>query len=335
MENHADHLVNDYDHKKDYKWISQAIESLDPVVDYAEIWRLSTNYYIDDFVMNLIYTLGIPAFTQPPEGSIVMGVSTKKAVKQPQKRADDTLQHFWFWFEFGPDHPNMKASLAHVNLVHESLSKKNPNTFVKRDVIYTCCWIACMFHRLKLSLGLNGYSEKQKIATNIYWKKIVAMFWSEDGLLTAEDFPNSFDEMLTLLEKYEQEPWAKVESGKILTEAIIKQFLDCYFPTGTKWIGRQLYLSLQSQHINELMDSGRPNIFMKYILRLGLKTFLYMQENILPDPKVSTPDKARKQILQGQHKVPPMSFNRYPDVDESQINLEEKSKPNTPKCPFH
>jgi hypothetical protein len=54
-------------------------------VDYAEIWRLSTNYYIDDFVMNLIYTLGIPAFTQPPEGSIVMGVSTKKAVKQPQK----------------------------------------------------------------------------------------------------------------------------------------------------------------------------------------------------------------------------------------------------------
>ena len=184
MENHADHLVNDYDHKKDYKWISQAIESLDPAVDYAEIWRLSTNYYIDDFVMNLIYTLGIPAFTQPPEGSIVMGVSTKKAVKQPQKRADDTLQHFWFWFEFGPDHPNMKASLAHVNLVHESLSKKNPNTFVKRDVIYTCCWIACMFHRLKLSLGLNGYSEKQKIATNIYWKKIVAMFWSEDGLLT-------------------------------------------------------------------------------------------------------------------------------------------------------
>ncbi len=183
MENHADHLVNDYDHKKDYKWISQAIESLDPAVDYAEIWRLSTNYYIDDFVMNLIYTLGIPAFTQPPEGSIVMGVSTKKAVKQPQKRADDTLQHFWFWFEFGPDHPNMKASLAHVNLVHESLSKKNPNTFVKRDVIYTCCWIACMFHRLKLSLGLNGYSEKQKIATNIYWKKIVAMFWSEDGLL--------------------------------------------------------------------------------------------------------------------------------------------------------
>ncbi|MEO3702847.1 hypothetical protein [Acinetobacter ursingii] len=184
MENHADHLVNDYDHKKDYKWISQAIESLDPAVDYAEIWRLSTNDYIDDFVMNLIYTLGIPAFTQPPEGSIVMGVSTKKAVKQPQKRADDTLQHFWFWFEFGPDHPNMKASLAHVNLVHESLSKKNPNTFVKRDVIYTCCWIACMFHRLKLSLGLNGYSEKQKIATNIYWKKIVAMFWSEDGLLT-------------------------------------------------------------------------------------------------------------------------------------------------------
>ncbi|WP_258197742.1 hypothetical protein [Pseudomonas aeruginosa] len=75
-----------------YKWIAREIERLDPEKDFAEIWRLSTTYYVNDFVMNLVYTLGIPAFTQPPAGSVVMGVTTEKAIKKPQKRTDDTLQ---------------------------------------------------------------------------------------------------------------------------------------------------------------------------------------------------------------------------------------------------
>lgn len=71
--------------RRNRKWIADEIERLNPEEDYAEIWRLTTNYYVNDFVMNLVYTLGIPSFTQYPEGSAIMAVTTKKAMKAPHE----------------------------------------------------------------------------------------------------------------------------------------------------------------------------------------------------------------------------------------------------------
>lgn len=296
----------EYGTAKGYKWIAREIERLDPELDYERIWALSTTYYVDDMFMNILYTTGIQCFTQPPAGSVIMGEITKKAVNHKQKRADDTLQHFWKWFEMGPSDPAAQRSLAHVNLVHQALSKKAPGTFPARDVIYTTAWIGADMHRLRLSLGLPGYTEKQKIATQRYWAAICRQFWSEDGYVT--DYPKTFDEMLAFLEAYEAEPWAMVESGQRLAAALTQQYAEAWFPTGFRWVGRQIILSLQKPHIRMLMQMGDPNPLARWIIRKAFKWVIFLKERVMPDPKLSTPEKARLlRLIPGQHKEPPMA----------------------------
>ncbi|WP_065427841.1 MULTISPECIES: oxygenase MpaB family protein [Stenotrophomonas] len=288
------------------KWIRDEIERLDPHVDYARIWQLTMTYYVDDFLMNLIYTLGIPAFTQPPLGSIMMGQVTRKAVDHGQKRADDTLQHFWRWFEYGPADERAQASLAQVNKIHQALAKRQPGTFPARDVIYTSSWIGVAFHRLRLAAGLPGLSDKQRIAAHHFWAGFGSIFWSEDGYVT--NYPDSFEAMLKFVEDYEAEDWEKVESGRILGQAINEQFYDAYFPGQLRALGEQLVLSLQTPGIRRLMDMGDPDPQAQKIVLMMLNQYLTLIEDVLPDPELSRPERARLEgIRPPQHIDPPIA----------------------------
>lgn len=292
--------------KQGYKWIAREIEQLDPYRDYEQIWALSTTYYVDDFFMNVIYTTGIQNFTQPPAGSVVMGLVTKKAMNQQEKRMHDTLQRFWQWFEFGPSSPNVYLSLQVVNNIHMGLAKKSPNTFMERDVIYTCCWTGADMHRLRVSLGLPGYTEKQKIATHLFWRDMTRLFIAEEG--PVHDFPDSFDAMLHFLEAYESEPWEQVESGKALASALTEQFAKTWFPFGMRWFGRQMILSLQKKRTRDLMQMGDPNPVLRPLIRGFFWLVIFMKERVLPDPKLSTPEKARaKAVRPAQHIDPPLA----------------------------
>ena len=53
--------------KRGYKWVEREIEKLDPHTHYEQIWSLTTVYYYGDFIMNVLYTLGMPAFTMRPK----------------------------------------------------------------------------------------------------------------------------------------------------------------------------------------------------------------------------------------------------------------------------
>lgn len=292
--------------KSGYKWIAREIEKLDPERDYTTIWALSATYYVDDFFMNYLYTTGIQYFTQPPAGSFIMGQYTKKAVDHMQQRTHDTLCRFWQWFSLGPDHPDVKRSMEVVNSIHMALAKKNPGVFPSRDFTYTCCWIAADIHRLRLRLGLAGYTEKQKVAAHRFWQRLCVQFRSEEGQVA--DFPDSFDGILRLLAEYEAEPWEKVASGKLLSDALMKQFCERWFPPGLRWVGRQLLLSNQPKFLRDLMAMGDPNPLLAPVMRGIFKAVFILKEKVLPDPKLSTPERARlKRNRPGQHVDPPMA----------------------------
>ena len=53
--------------KNGYHWVEREIEKLDPHTHYEQIWSLTTVYYYGDFIMNVLYTLGMPAFTMRPK----------------------------------------------------------------------------------------------------------------------------------------------------------------------------------------------------------------------------------------------------------------------------
>jgi hypothetical protein len=159
-----------------YRWIAREIETLKPEADYARIWQLTAMYYTDDTLANLLYTTGMPCFTQSPHGSELLISRTRKAMDRRHERAYDTLSHFWRWFEYGPEHVEAQRSIERVNRIHEALAKGLPEAFSNENFIYTTSWLGTFLHRLRLRLmlGLPGFKAKQKVAAHHFWRSIQA-----------------------------------------------------------------------------------------------------------------------------------------------------------------
>ncbi|WAL49612.1 hypothetical protein [Rhodococcus pyridinivorans] len=280
---------------KGYKWIVAERESLDPYVDYEKIWKLSTCYYVNDFMMNFLYTTGFPHFILPPHGGeVTYRDNTGKLIKQQDKREADTAKHFWRWFEYGPSDPITQKSIKQVNAYHQGIANKYPGRFSNlEDFTYTMCWIGADMHRLRLRVGLSGYTEKQKIATHLYWQEMAKLFRGENDAPII-DFPASFDGMLEYMEKYEAIDYPYTEAGAKACEAILEQFANRWFPKGTRFLGRLMILSLLDEPPHRVHRLPYPNVLIRKMMEFGFAAVVYTQEKILPDPKLSTPEKHRR-----------------------------------------
>lgn len=279
-----------------YKWIAEEIERLDPEVDYARIFALSTVYTLNDFDMNVLYTLGFPHFILPPWGGETVARGGKgKIVGEKQKRADDTLRHFWTWFENGPEHPDTRRSLEMVNRIHQSVAKKMPGNYsYDDDFIYTMCWLGCDFHRLRLRIGLPGFTENQKIASNRYWRGIAAHFWTENQ--TGVAFPESFEAMLEFMDRYEAVPWAYSPDGKRTIDALIDQFEEKWFPQPVRKLGRTMIYALLDWPAQRVHRTPIIHPVVRKSVELGVAAMFATRWYVLPDPKLSTPEKRRRQV---------------------------------------
>ena len=292
--------------KRGYQWVEREIEKLDPHTHYEQIWSLTTIYYYGDFIMNVLYTLGMPAFTMRPKINNMLSVNTGKVLNDQQKRITDTNSRFWQWFELGPSHPDVRRSMEGVNKIHMALNKKFPGNYPASDFIYTCVWIATALHRIKISVGARGFSEKQKIAAHLYWQSLCGQFRSQEGQI--EEFPDSWDDMMRLADEFEGHPWKQSESGRQLAEAITQQFNDAWLPRGLHWAGRQFVLSMQTPQTRKVMQMANPNPVMSAVIRKAVWFVFTMKERVLPTSKLSTPEKARaKRVRSPSHEQPPLA----------------------------
>ncbi|MEJ2453497.1 MAG: hypothetical protein P8103_05005 [Candidatus Thiodiazotropha sp.] len=290
---------------KGYKWIAREIERLDPEVDYARIWALSTIYYADDTLVNLLYALGMPCFTQSPHGSELLMNRSHKAKSRKQDRANDTLAHFWRWFEYGPEHIEAQRSIEQVNRIHEAMAKMIAEAFTNDDFIYTTSWLGTKLHRMRLLMGLPGFSEKQKIAAHHFWQGVMLKMRGPHGYV--HSYPESFEEMEAFVDRFEARNWPQAESGKELSEYVIDQFNEACLPKPLWGVGRQLILTFQAKTIRDLHRMGDPNPIAAWLIKRVLGTKIRLQEKVLPDPKMNTAEKARNRgDVQNQHREPPM-----------------------------
>jgi hypothetical protein len=288
------------------------MERLDPETDYERIIALMYTYYQGDFFFNLLYTTGVMTFILPPWGGRTLALAGAKrngdgkVMTKRQKRADETLSHFWKWFEEGPSSPEVRRSVEFVNRLHLGHAKQLPGNWShNEDFVYTLIWTGIHAHRLRLWVGLPGFTDKQKIASQRFWSAMAALFRSENGSITG--FPLDFDAMLAFLEEYEAHPWESVPEGHQVCEALIDQFARRWFPGPLHGIGRQLVLSVQRDRVLEVHQLERPNPVFRQAVRLGLRTLVHTQERILPDPRRSTPERARSTGRRDpMHEPPPM-----------------------------
>jgi hypothetical protein len=280
--------------QRGYKWIAGEIERLDPEVDYEEIWKLSTCYYVNDFMMNFLYTTGFPHFILPPRGGETVGRGGSGKILQLQDRREaDTVNHFWTWFEMGPSHTDTQRSLAQINRIHAGIWKKMPGNFSHiDDFVYTMCWIGADLHRLRRRIGLPGFTRNQQIASHRFWYEISKMFVSEVGPVDHE-FPANFDGMLEYLAEYEAVDWEYSPEGGQTCEALLQQFSRRWFPKGFHWAGRAMILSLLDEPARRVHRLPRPHPLVVRLNEWGMRLMLLTKEEVLPDPKISTPERHR------------------------------------------
>ena len=299
---------------KGRKWIAREIENLDVESDYARIWALTTIYYGDDVLVNLLYATGMPCFTQSPFGSELLIARSKKAKEKKHERAWDTLAHFWRWFEYGPEHIEAERSIEMVNRIHTAMWKIVEEAFSNDDFIYTTSWLATFLHRLRLDLGLPGFTEKQKAAAHLFWAAVTARMRGPHGAI--HGYPASFAEMEEFVAEFEARPWEQTETGRELGQYVIEQFNEAQLPKPLWGLGRQLVLTVQAPHIRALHQMGDPNPVAAFLIRRALATKIWLAEHIQADPRQSTPEKARATgDIKEQHREPRL-------VDAS-------------ACPFH
>jgi hypothetical protein len=290
---------------KKYKWIAEEIDRLDVATDYARIWSLTTIYYGDDTLVNLLYATGMPNFVQNPFGSDLLVNRTKKAKEQQDSRAWDTLAHFWRWFEYGPDHIDAQRSLETVNRIHVALAKKSPKAFPDEDFIFTTAWLGTYLHRLREMVGVQGFTDKQKAAAHLFWQNITLKMRGPNGYVT--EYPESFEAMERFVDEFVARPRPQTDSGRDLGKYVIEQFNRAQLPRPLWPLGRQICLTVQSPEVRHLHRMGEPNPVAEFLIKKALGAKIRLQEKVLPDPRQSTPEKARAVgRTEDQHREPRM-----------------------------
>jgi len=331
-------VASAYPARRGYKWIAREIESLDPERDYARIWALTAAYYPDDTFFNLLYSLGLPRITQNPHGSALLVRRTRKAAERQQQRANDTLANFWRWYEYGPEHVEAQRSLEQVNRIHAALAKNDAEAFPDEDYIYTTCLLGTMAHEVRLKVGLPGFSEKQRIAAHRFWRAITMKMRGLNGYI--DTYPESFEAMQAVVQAHDARPWPSCETGRELSKHVVQQFCEGNFPKPLHGLARQMLLALQEPYIRTLCAMGDPNPVGGWIAKRLIFLRGWLAENVLPDPGLSVPERARaKGMTTKQHQAPLMvQASDVPFASDGRttpLPTTETAPKKASRCPFH
>ena len=266
-------------------WITEAIESLDPEKDYELMYRLMSCYRSNDFMNNYTYALTFPNFIITPHGSeVVWRKDGGKVTHASTTRVEDTENYNMTWWYYGPSDPRCLQAIDRINKLHASFHDKYPGNFSHLDDYqYVATFSAVLMHRLRLRMGLPGFSEKEKIAAHHFWRDMVPHFIVE-GKGNAHGYPDDFDGCIKYAEEYENAPREYNEKARFIGLSIYNQFAFRYFPPGLRWLGVMFCTSLSLPTTLRTMGIAPPHPIVAWFLIFLVRTFMRVSETF-PDPK--------------------------------------------------
>lgn len=270
------------------KWIAARIAELDPAADYDEIWKLSTAYRPNDFIMNFIYAVTFPHFLLRELDALpVYNEGKGKIFTNPLKRSDDTSWKMQLWWHYGSHHEETRKNVESINRLHAVHAKKYPASFDRTaPYIYTLCYEAAGMHRLLRRVGLPGLSENEKLAAIPYWTQMTTLFRNATTgeTLSVEEFPQTWEAIDAFMDEYESEELPHNDMGRQSAEAVIQQFADRYFPRPLHPAVRAWILSLYPDHMLRTYGLTRPPAPVVRFYRILTAAMLASGEKIARDP---------------------------------------------------
>jgi hypothetical protein len=289
-------------------WITERLDQLDPEADYAEIVRLSTLYGANDLQMHWFYAVSTPAAALAPAVLDAVWREGKGTYNsQPAKRRDDSVDHLLVWFEHGPDADATKKSVDMVNRYHAHFAKTYPSGFDDaEDYIYILCLNATAVYSSIRSLGLTGFSDKQKRAMYLFWSKLTEHFTvvtEARPVPELQSFPTSFDAMVKYVDDYQKRSWPVHHPGHLSTTSAIEHFASRWFPRPLRFFGRALVTAFMSPAVLRAHAITPPPPPLRWAARAAMKTMMLFSTHVLPDPRESFTDGRRRRGVSGGNSV--------------------------------
>ncbi|EKG13775.1 hypothetical protein MPH_09084 [Macrophomina phaseolina MS6] len=318
-----------------FHWIKSEIESLDPYSDYEKIFRLSTSYSLNDFANNLIYSLTFPNFVVTAHGAeVVWREDGGKVLSKATQREEETQNNNALWWYYGPNDPRTHKSIDSLNKLHKYWASKYPGRFSDNDdYVYTLAFSAILEHRLRVRLGLCGWSDKQKIASHLFWREMSKHFVTEDDS-PLHGFPADWDALVAYCEAFEHAPREGTEQGHLIAEAIYQQFAFRYFPRPLHWLGRAMPIALSLPSTLKTLKIEPINPVLRMAIVWFVGTVFWLMETFLPDPE---PDKAwwpGMESMEKEEKRERQKQLREVD-DEFKLFFAGAHAGHWPGCPYH
>ncbi|CAJ2505016.1 Uu.00g124100.m01.CDS01 [Anthostomella pinea] len=278
--------------KNPYKWIQKELETLDPYVDYENIYRLVTCYGTNDFINNLIYTLIFPNFVVWEWGArVVWREDGGKVFGSATARVEETQTKNDTWWWHGPSDPRTQKSVEIINQRHAYWNKRYPGDFAhNEDYVYTLAFSAVFMHRLRLRPGLSGVPEKVKIANYLFMTDMGKLFYSltPDGShVPLKDWPVDFDGLIAYCEIVENADKPGSDQGHMIASAIYEHFAFRWFSPPFRWLGRAISKSLSLPSTLATHRIQPPNPILKWLILTVSGWLLWLMEMFGPDPTVA------------------------------------------------
>jgi hypothetical protein len=273
-------------------WIREEVAKLDPYKDYELIYRLTNTFGLNDFINNLVYALTFPNFVVTPHGAeVIWRKDGGKVRRKASNRVEQTENNNALWWYYGPSHVKTQKAVERLNALHGYWEKQYPGNFAGNlDSVYTAAFSAVLMHRLRLRLGLSGISEKEQIASHLFWQEMCKLFKraGPDGQINVDlyDYPDSFYGCIKYCEDFENLPKEGTEQGHLIAIGIYEQFAFRYFPPMLRWFGYAMPVALSLPTTLATHKIKPVNPILKAII-VWLVGMMFWALALLPDPKVS------------------------------------------------
>ncbi|RHZ64662.1 hypothetical protein CDV55_103277 [Aspergillus turcosus] len=318
--------------RRPYHWIRRRIDSLDPEKDFTEIWRLTAGYGLTPFVLNLVYAITFPNFIFTEQGSrAVWRTDGGKIVYKATQRVEQTANNNAIWWWHGPYHPLTKKSVDHINDLHAYYSKQFPGDFSHNDdYLYTLTYTAAAVHRLKLRLGLPGYTDTQKTAAHLFWREMSKLFHADGKPI--HSFPSDWDDLMRYNDEIESKMGIGPERSKLIAEGCFDQFAFRFFPPGLRWLGRRIPICLSLPTTLRACRVEPVNPLLDWLITFVLGFFMWFAQTMLPDPVESYWEQQEK--MSRAEKAQEIAHYRKIDAEFAPWFI-RRHKKDVPGCPFH
>jgi len=208
------------------------IEQLDPAVDFAEVYRITSTH---EFPWDVNQALGFALFRTYAVPSIgILLAGTGEFTERVEKRYDDTVLLMGAVVEHGPDSAVGRRAITRINQMHGAYD------IAPGDLRYVLCTFVVLPIRWLDAYGWRPMCEVEKVASAHYYRRVGA-------LMGIRDLPETWEDFEAAMDAFEREHFGPDPGARRVADSTLALL-------ATQWPGSLLPTRLVDRMSYALMD---------------------------------------------------------------------------------